>query len=393
MPLPGINIDTSKLGINANFSQNLDLGSKLGLGGLKDVVSGGISKISGAAQGLFAGKIPSFNLPTSFPKPDFKASGVSGIPAPAAAAAAAQHRASERAYRASPEANKYTGPAGALVYPANQKYYALFTFNQYERIVANKAPKEKTSISIVLPMPADLKEGFSVSYETPALGAVVGSVTDSVLKGIRSAQGAETTQGSAAEKKLGESVVAALGAGAIKGLGKIGKGGEAAAIAQMASGLAPNPYLAVLFKNVELRTHDFQYRFAPRSLDELKIIKKIISELKRRMLPGMTKGSDMLFTFPDTCDITFGPNKEVPYKIKKCVMTSLAVNYSPNGPAFFKTGDPVIVDIQMSFKEMSPFTRLDLGDAAEDVKLPEVDPPSPPSPADTIGANNPSTPG
>lgn len=396
MPLPGVNISTSNLGINANFSQLNDLGSKIGLDKLKDVVSGGISKVSDAAKGLFGGR-PPLKTSTSFPaSPDFR-----GAPnAASAPSAAAAHRMSERNYANSPEANKgYNGPAGALIYPAGMKYYTLFTFNQYERITATSEPKEKTSISIVLPMPADLKEDHSIDYEEPALGTIVGSISDSVIQGIRSAQGADSSQSlmSNEDKKATTMVAQAIGAGMIKGLAALPKGGESlSAVARASTGLAPNPYLAVIFKNVELRTHTFQYRFAPRSQEELNTLKKIIKELKIRMLPGLTKGSDVLFTFPDTCDISFGPNKEVPYKIKKCVMKSISVNYAPNGPAFFKTGDPVIVDIQMTFREMIPFTREDLGAGSKNVTLPQTVPP----PAGNvtvdgtnIGANQPSTPG
>lgn len=75
-------------------------------------------------------------------------------------------------------------------------------------------------------------------------------------------------------------------------------------------------------------------------------------------------------------------------------MTGLSVNYSPNGPAFFKTGDPVIVDISMTFKEMSAFTRLDVEDKRDAVVLPQAPPPGNVTVDGTnIGANQPSTPG
>ena len=358
--------------VNSGFSQLKDLGSKVNLDSAKNLISGGVSKLSDAAKGLLGTKVPSFNLPTSFPKsPDFGPRSV----APPAQGSADMHRRSERAYATSPEASRkmFKQPAGAAyVYPANQKYYTLFTFNQYERILPNEAPKEKTSISIVLPMPPDLREEFGINYTEPSLG-VFGSVADSTIKGVRSSLSSNPYSGAieGIDKTLAGSIVGVAGAGMIKGLEKVG-GETTGAIARMATGLTPNPYLAVVFKDVSLRSHTFQYRFAPRSLEELQTLKKIIYELKKRILPGMTKGSDVLFTFPDTCDIKFGPTENLPYKIKKCVMTSMTVNYSPNGPAFFKTGDPVIVDIQMTFREMSAFTRLDLGEEREDVKIPEA---------------------
>lgn len=380
--------------VNSGFSQLKDIGSKVNLDSAKNLVSGGVDKISGAVKGLFGTKVPSFNLPTSFPRsPDFSARSV----APPAQGSADMHRRSERAYATSPEASRkmFKEPAGAAyVYPANQKYYTLFTFNQYERVVPNDAPKEKTSVSIVLPMPPELKEEFNLNYSEPSLG-IYGSVADSAIKGMRSALGSGGGGQAMAglEKTLEGSIVGIAGAGMIKGLEKLG-GETAGAIARQATGVTPNPYLAVIFKDVSLRSHTFQYRFSPRSLEELKVLKKIIFELKKRALPGMTKGSDVLFTFPDTCDIKFGPTNNVPYTIKKSVMTGLNVNYSPNGPAFFKTGDPVIVDISMTFREMSAFTRLDVEDKRDAVVLPQAPPPGNVTvDGINIGANQPSTPG
>jgi hypothetical protein len=171
--------------------------------------------------------------------------------------------------------------------------------------------------------------------------------------------------------------------------------GKAEAIGAIALGVAPNPHLAVLFSNIGLRTHSFSYRFAPTSASELQTLKKIIQHLKTRMLPGMD--TSMLFTFPDVCDIEFGPNKDKPYKIKRCVMESINVNYTPMGsPAFFKTGDPVMVDIQMSFKETSVFTRVDLpapetqnqSDAETDRLARKPAPTPPPRTATDPGAGN-----
>ena len=380
--------------VNSGFSQLKDIGSKVNLDSAKNLVSGGVDKISGAVKGLFGPTVPSFNLPTSFPRsPDFSARSV----APPAQGSADMHRRSERAYATSPEASRkmFKEPAGAAyVYPANQKYYTLFTFNQYERVVPNDAPKEKTSVSIVLPMPPELKEEFNLNYSEPSLG-IYGSVADSAIKGMRSALGSGGGGQAMAglEKTLEGSIVGIAGAGMIKGLEKLG-GETAGAIARQATGVTPNPYLAVIFKDVSLRSHTFQYRFSPRSLEELKVLKKIIFELKKRALPGMTKGSDVLFTFPDTCDIKFGPTNNVPYTIKKSVMTGLNVNYSPNGPAFFKTGDPVIVDISMTFREMSAFTRLDVENKRDAVVLPQAPPPGNVTvDGINIGANQPSTPG
>lgn len=333
--------------IDLQYSQRHDVRAKMLVEDTKALISSGVDKVSSTVQGIFSGA--SFSPKSLFEKKDFPG------------------RASKASFETSPEASKPNLPAGALFYPAVAKYYAMFVFNEYERIVANEAPREKTSVTIVLPMPANLNESFQVDYDTPALGPIIGSAADSVIKMARDLQDAPSTQGSNTEKTLGGTAAATVYAGTTGLLKKaLGSAGETASqVASLATGVVPNPHLAVLFRNMNLREHTFSYKFSPQSSKELTQLKNIIKQLKTRMLPGMTKGSDMLFTFPDTCDISFGPNKEVPFKIKKCVMTSMSVNYAPDGPAFFKTGDPVVVELQMTFKEMSPFTRRDMGDKNE----------------------------
>ena len=65
-------------------------------------------------------------------------------------------------------------PASSLVYPASMKYYTLFSFVKYKRGVALEPVKVIPVGSIVLPIPANLNEAFSVDYDTPALGPIAG---------------------------------------------------------------------------------------------------------------------------------------------------------------------------------------------------------------------------
>ena len=245
--------------------------------------------------------------------------------------------------------------AGALAFPSAMKYYTKFTFYEYDKKVVNQGPKNQPTVTIILPMPNDLHESFAVAYEEPALGPIMGAGADSLIGAIRgNPSDVQTPKSSAFD--VGVSGIQAAAMSVAK---KMVPESDLLKIGSMALGKAPNPHLAVLFSNIGLRTHSFSYKFAPTSASELQTLKKIIQHLKTRMLPGMD--TSMLFTFPDVCDIEFGPKKDKPYKIKRCVMESINVNYTPMGsPAFFKTGDPVMVEIQMSFKEISVFTRVDL---------------------------------
>lgn len=314
------------------------IGAKVSSLNIAQSIDAGVNKFSAAMQEA-SGKVPGLKILSQFISKDLpKGSAAQG----GDSTSPAQAKKSSAVF------------AGALSFPSAMKYYTKFTFKEYDKKVVNQVAKDQPTVVIILPRPNDMHESFGVTYAEPALGPILGNAADSVVKAMRGENGAEKAS------SFGEKMVAGAEAGI---LNQLKKGGfeKTAALGSMGLGVAPNPNLAVLFENIGLREHSFSYKFAPTSQQELQTLKNIIQQLKTRMLPGLD--TTMLFTFPDVCDIEFGPSKNSPYKIKRCVMTSLNVNYTPMGsPAFFKTGDPVMVEIQMAFKETSPFTRADMLD-------------------------------
>lgn len=327
--------------VNSAYSQNLSIAQKARIDTALGNINAGIDNFSTAVSEGF--KSASLKITSLFENKDFKKAG-----------GASTSKSPEEA-----KANK-AAFAGALTFPADLQYYTMFSFKEYKKKDVTAVAKDSSSVVIVLPLPANLSETFAVEYATPALGPVVGAAAEGIIAGARNAGASGVA---AAVMKGVTNIPAAAEAGALGALKKMSGAGETAAnIGSMALGVAPNPHLAVLFTNIGLRSHKFSYKFAPRSAAELARLKSIIFNLKQKMLPGLDKSGGMLFSFPDVVDIKFVTGKaKAPYVIKRCVMESLDVNYSPTGsPAFFKTGDPVMVEISMSFKEMSPFTRDDI---------------------------------
>lgn len=328
--------------INSAFSANLTVGQKAAFENVMTNISSGISTISNAASSLF-GKLPSLKISTSFEPKDF---------AKVNKASAAK----------TPEVAKSQAPSykGVLTYPAGMQYYTMFSFKEYKKKNVTDVAQDKSSVTIVLPLPANMSETFGVEYSTPTLGPVVGAAAEGIIEGARKAGASGVVE--AVGKGMANIPEGIEAAGLNKLKSMSGTGETAAAIGSMALGVAPNPHMAVIFSNMGLRSHRFSYKFAPRSKEELGTLKAILYHLKHKMLPGLDKNGGMLFSFPDVVDIKFVTGRgKAPYIIKRCVMESLDINYSPGGsPAFFKTGDPVMVEVTMSFKEMSPYTRDDV---------------------------------
>jgi hypothetical protein len=346
--------------VNVAYSQNTSLSAKAFVENVADKIKSGVGNISEAAKsaaGTASAKVKSFFTPN-----DVKGSAKGAQSAP-------------------PQKAMTKRPLGPLEYPAQMKYYTLFSFKEYKRGVALGKSVDINTAQIILPIPSNLTEAFGVDYDTPALGPIIGSLAGTVLAGQQQAENRQPGQ----EKTVGGMVTAGAGAVVQSGIKAAseklvpGSGEKAGALVNIAAGTAPNPHLATVFRNVGLREHSFSYRLAPNSAEELAKVKEIIRQLKLCMLPGMTAGADVLFTFPNVCDISFAAGTMESYKIKRCVLKNLNVNYAPNGPAFFKSGDPVIVEIAMSFMEMSVFTRDDVNSPSTKALPPEV-PAAPPSP-------------
>lgn len=328
--------------VSSVYSTASTISDKLGLQKIGDAVKSGVSKVANALES--GANKAAANVKSRFNTNDAKTQ--------TPAASAKQKRPEEV------PAIKY---AGALTFPAELKYFAMFDFRKYKRVDVFEMKKELNDVTIILPLPADLSESFGATYETPALGPIAGAMGDFGIAVARELAGSGQVDMKA---RIEDTNKQFKNLNVKQGLYVLGRNaltsGNETGIIDRASGVIPNPHLAAIFSNVGLRTHQFSYKLVPNNAKELATIKNIIYNLKTRMLPGLLNDSNFLLTFPDTCQIHLIAGEKEVYKIKECVLETLDINYSPNGPAFFKTGDPVEVTINMMFREISAFTREDV---------------------------------
>ena len=241
-----------------------------------------------------------------------------------------------------------------LTYPEDiGKYFIKFSFMSYKKEEALSIAEDNPTLVVVLPIPTNLNDNFSVSYNDAKLGSVLGSLVETgrnILEGKQELASRETA-------------TTVMGAAAVGVRGEVAKLGGETLMANIdkATGAVPNPHLAAIFQDIGLREHSFTFRFSPKNAKETSILQNIIRSIKTRILPGTAGGGTKtgpLFTFPDVVDISFGPREMVPYFFERCVVTSFAINYSPNGtPSFFKDGNSTDIELSMSFKEIRVITR------------------------------------
>lgn len=258
--------------------------------------------------------------------------------------------------------------------------YITFRFEEYIKrsiyetvstVVNNDQNK-----TIRLPIPRNLQDNFSVSYSQENLGPGVGAAAEGVAQaaqGVRSQSPRDFALGLASGIYGGagglalQTLEATLGnlrgqgpggsvAGAIAG----SVGGGAYNALQALTGLAPNPFQTILFKNPNFKKHQFSWTFVPKEEKESEVLRKIIDVFQYNMLPGISRTASILFTYPGLVKIFLNPTPKYLYQFKPCVIESFSVNYAPNGPAFYrKTTAPAAINISISLQEVELWTKND----------------------------------
>lgn len=264
--------------------------------------------------------------------------------------------------------------SSGLTYPPDiGEYYIGFAFMDYERPNPFKEAKESNVFLIYLPIPSALSESHTVAWQET-------SVPDILETLGRTATGNPT--GVTAESSLFANKTAALGvagsivggvvgavggrngsrAGAAAGQSIAGSEGLSGLIGQYA-GAIPNPNLSVLFQGPTLRQMTFGWRFHPHNPEESDKIRKICNEFKKRMLPNLKfSGASNVLGYPQMVEVKLYPDDYL-YKMKKCVINGVTIDYAPNGvPQFFAgTKAPTFIEFTVSLQEIEYFLSEDFG--------------------------------
>jgi len=126
-------------------------------------------------------------------------------------------------------------------------------------------------------------------------------------------------------------------------------------------GATENPWLAQAFQGIQFRNHSFSWTFFPKNVTESVRIKDIIRMFKVHSLPSFNTQTKAFFNYPDVVVPTFSGDNGFLYKFKKCVITGVSSQYTPQGtPAFFKGSNaPVAITFSISLGEMEYLMRPD----------------------------------
>jgi hypothetical protein len=145
------------------------------------------------------------------------------------------------------------------------------------------------------------------------------------------------------------------------------------------SGLIINPMLEMVYSSPAFREFRFDFMFYPRDEKEGVEVQNIINRLYFHQAPEVNvEGSGFFLVPPSEFDILFYYNGKINPNIPKistCVLTSIDVDYAPNGfaayelqnemdPQLGRTGMPVAIRLSLNFKETEIMTKRNFNNNA-----------------------------
>lgn len=205
-----------------------------------------------------------------------------------------------------------------------------------------------------------MTEALGKAGQAAAVGAgvlnIIGTSGESLLKGELPA-----LKGGVFNSAQGAEAVGAIATAA-------GAGNDFTDLALRGVNAAINPLVEMVFRGTHNRGYVFEFQFQPRSAAEASVIQDIIKTFRMYAAPEINTaankslgGSGRYFTPPAQFDIKFffkNVENDNIAKISTCALTNIAVNYSGAGQfASFDDGQPVQINVALTFKEMDVITR------------------------------------
>ena len=208
---------------------------------------------------------------------------------------------------------------------------------------------------IYLYAPSSIQFADGLQYDNQELGIIAGT--------IFAAADAATDSGgqNAVEKTL------SVGAGLAAGLfSEIGKRSGFSQQGRLNSGVARNPRTEMLFRTPSMRQLSLTWKLMPNNRQESAVVYEMIQTMRKHAYPSIgNTGEDFAFAFPDVFKIEFvsrGSGKARMIQLAQAYCTAVNTTYGASGPAFFDGGDPVEIDLTMTFQETTIQTRESLAE-------------------------------
>jgi len=208
------------------------------------------------------------------------------------------------------------------------------------------------SKAVVLGIHDKLSYGYSANYDVQDMGGIVGAAASGNFSGEASMGDIAYDAGALAARKL------ARLAGAV--------GGDSTTnLKEATSKTVENPYKEQLFKNMGFRKFGFEYKFAPRSVEEGNMVFKkdgIIATFINHMHPEPSNAGVFLIYPSEFLIVIYYRGKENQWvrKISNCALTGMNIDYGSDGFTTIQgqNGMPSEATIRLEFTELETLTNV-----------------------------------
>ena len=230
---------------------------------------------------------------------------------------------------------------------------------------------QRTTDSIVLYMPPQLTTNYASAWKENEIGGAVMESAGRIANIINRAEAIGYTDaiGEAVPAFAGQvkRIIEKAGAKTLSGI----VGGDAMGAFDKISNRAMNNFLEATFTGIGFRKFSYNWKFAPKNVDEVFEVEKIIRTFKFHMLPELPDDEKLgrYYTVPSEFDIFYmfrGDENAWLNKIQTCVLVNMEINYSPNQyqtfrPVQGKSGaPPTEIDMKLDFMETKVITKADI---------------------------------
>ena len=253
---------------------------------------------------------------------------------------------------AKPSSYLASSPSGSLVFPIDLRGQP--NVNTIEFTAFEKDGGGVTQHKIFFPCPANIAINDSATYNTVELGQLGGAAASAIEQGGDLGGIAKNVFGQAGAAKqnfsLGE-IAAALSS-------------KLPDIVKLKGRTLQNPNTNTVFSGNALRSFTFAFKMVASSADEAELIRKIHSKFRKFTYAAAGGDQNLLLAFPPTWTIRFlnGRGEENPYipKIYSCYLVSIETSLNSTTNMFHSGGEPLEVDISVSYQETRVLNRRDI---------------------------------
>ena len=270
--------------------------------------------------------------------------------------------------------NEYMGTDGKLKNSVSGEQ----ALNIYNNSIADFVPSGLPSI--LMYMPEDIGASYGANWGGKGFtntGADLMRQAGTLLNSGSAADSiGSTIQNLGNTMTRGQALFASGVAGAMNALpGKIGGSIDSNDVLSGIGGVILNPNAELLFSGFDLRTFGLNFKMAPRSAKEAKVIRDICTTFKRASLPffGASPGNTIANAFkgkkgtaeennnrnyigvPNLCIVEFmkgGQQHPFLTQFKPCAIKEVNITYTPDGQySTYRDGSPVATGLTLNFIE------------------------------------------